>query len=71
MSDDDENGVGIYREVKRIAAKAMRSRAYCIERKEAVNLIQMIANQPLYRKHPRYPSNRVKRNFFYNFVHNR
>lgn len=71
LSDNDEKGIGIYREAKRIAAKAMRSRAYCIEKKEAANLIQMIGSQSIYRKYPRYPSNRFRRNFFYNFLHNR
>lgn len=68
LYNDDEDGVGIYREAKRIAAKAMRTGAYYIEEQDAVSLVLQIANQPIYQKQPRYLSNRFKRNAWRSFL---
>ncbi|MHB1056300.1 MAG: hypothetical protein ACYC0F_00275 [Rhodanobacter sp.] len=70
LSNNDEGGAGIYREAKRIAAKAMRTGAYYIEEKDAANLVLLVASQSIYKKKPRYPSNRFNRNLWRGFLRN-
>lgn len=70
LSDNNEGGAGIYREAKRIAAKAMRTDTYYIEEKDAANLVLLVAKHPHYQGKDRYPSNRFKRNLWYDFWRN-
>ena len=59
---------GIYDEAERIAAKSIRTGEYYIEKKDADNLLALVAQHNHYRAVGNYPSNRFKRTFLNNLV---
>ncbi|MCX7514752.1 hypothetical protein [Frateuria sp. STR12] len=69
-SANTDDGAGIYREAKRVAARAMRTGTYAIDGNEGANLISLIAGHPHYRDQKSYPSNRFNRSFLYNLARN-
>ncbi|MGN6280571.1 hypothetical protein [Frateuria sp.] len=68
LSENTKNGSGIYREAKRIAAKALRTGAYGIEEEDAANLVLLVTRHPHYQDAGEYPSNRFRRTFLNNLV---
>lgn len=58
---NDRKGLMVYHEARRIAAKAIRNRAYYIPDDEARRLVQLVATNPVYKDSTEYVSNRFRR----------